>query len=96
MKRLDKEVACNGVGIPNMSATLVKRTDNICMYERWGSVWEVFRPNIIKKDTKLFGRVYDDDTEMYPVNEDFGKNAFCFSQKKYAEECYTKMAHKFK
>lgn len=85
-----------GVGIPELSAILVKRTDNVCFYERWDNVYEVFRPNIQTKGSKIFDTYFDDDTETYPGNEDFGKTAFCFSQKKYADECYNKLTKKFR
>lgn len=95
MKQLDKEVACVGVGITDMSATLVKRTKNVCMYARWDNVWEVFHPIIYAKGKVIFDTTYQDDTEIYPSNESFGDTAFCFSQKKYANACYTKMVKKF-
>jgi len=33
----------NGVGIPDLSAKLIKRTNTKAMYYRWDNVYEVFR-----------------------------------------------------
>ena len=95
MKRLDKEATILGTGIADLSATLIKRTKNVCMYERWDSIWEVFRPTIFGKGKKIFDRTYDEDTEMYPNNEAFGTTAFCFASKELAERRYNNMVSKF-
>jgi hypothetical protein len=88
MKQLEKEVQLRGTGIPGLSATLVKRKGNVCMYRRWDSVWEVFTPNIVKKGSMVFEKLYDDDTEVYVGTSDFGSTAWCFPDRKGAEKCY--------
>lgn len=91
MKRLDKVVPIDGTKIKGMTAALVKRQGNVCMYKRWDSVWEVFTPNIVPKGKTVFKKYYDEDTESYPNNENFGSTAFCFPNQKLADECYYNM-----
>jgi len=91
MKRLPDSLILTGIGFKNMTATCLKRTDHVCMYERGDDVLEVFRPNIIKKGTVIFDKTYDEDIEMYPINEDFGKIAYCYSDKEKAEKRYDNM-----
>lgn len=88
MKQLENKVKLKSVGIPGLNATLVKRDNNLCMYKRGDGVYEVFKPNITKRGTIIFGKIYDDDTESYPCNEDFGSSAWCYPNKKLADEGY--------
>lgn len=75
-----------GVKIPNLTAKLVKRTDTKAMYYRWDDVYEVFRIKI-EEPKEMFGKLYP-RREIYPGNEDFGKWAWCFSDKESAEKRY--------
>lgn len=79
--------ACfTGVGIPNLSAKLVKRTEKKAMYYRWDNVWEVFRIKI-KEESSVFGRTYP-RREAYPNNESFGVWAWAYSNEGEANKCY--------
>ncbi len=76
----------HGVGIPELSAKLVKRTKTKAMYYRWDDVYEVFRIKI-KEEASVFGKAYP-RREGYPGNEDFGKTAWCFNDEALAEKMY--------
>jgi hypothetical protein len=76
----------NGVGIPGMTATLIKRTEKKAMYRRWDDVWEVFRIKVVKEKT-IFGKTYP-KREVYPGNEDFGSTAWCFKDEILARQRY--------
>lgn len=94
MKKLPKKLTIKGTGIPNLKATLVERTDNICLYKRSDGAYEVFYPNIIKKGTTVFNKTYDEDTECYASTSDFGVTAWCFSRLEYAQERYIALKNK--
>ena len=85
-EKLPEVVAGFPVGIPDISAKLVKRTKKKAMYYRWDNVWEVFRIKI-NEPTSLFGRSYP-RREVYPSNEDFGRTAWCFSDEAQAHKAY--------
>ena len=95
MKRLDKVITLRGVGKPDIIATQLQRTNNVCLYERSDEVWEVWKPTIIPKGKVIFDTVYDDDTEMPPVNEDFGYIALCIADKKQALKRYNDWVQQF-
>jgi hypothetical protein len=82
----------NGVGIPQMTAKLIKRTDKKAIYYRWDNVWEVFRIKITEAG-EAFGKMYP-RREVYPGNEDFGKTAWCYSEEKNAWRMYNSMPDK--
>jgi len=75
-----------GTGIPNLTARLIKREGDICMYERSDGIHEVF---IVQKKEKrnIFGTWYPAH-ELYPGNEDFGKTAWCYTDRNLAEKRY--------
>ena len=75
-----------GTGISNLVSTLVKRSGDICMYERSDNVWEVFYVEI-KPAFTLKGKSYP-AREVYPSNEDFGDTAFSFNNLEHAEKYY--------
>ena len=77
------------IGIPQMTAKCVKRTDKKAMYYRWDNVWEVFRIKI-KEKGEVFGRSYP-KREVYPGNEDFGSTAWCFSNEQCALRLYNNL-----
>ena len=79
----------NGVGIPDLSAKLIKRTNTKAMYYRWDNVYEVFRV-FIDEEKKIFDTVYP-KRELYPSNDDFGKTAWCFNDVKVANRCYDEL-----
>ena len=85
-EKLPEVVTSFSIGIPNMSAKLIKRTKNKAMYYRWDDVYEVFRIKISEEDI-VFDRKYP-RREVYPGNEDFGSTAWCFTDKDYAEKRY--------
>lgn len=76
----------NGVGIPQMSATLIERTDKKAMYKRWDDIWEVFRIKV-SKEKSMFGKTYP-LREVYPGNEDFGSTAWCYKDEILAKKRY--------
>ena len=83
-------VQIRGCGIPKLTATKVLRNGKWCMYERWDNVWEVFRVQTAEEGD-VFGTIHP-AREVYPCNEDFGKTAWCYSNKDRAEQFYSKMA----
>lgn len=85
MKKLEKVIHIKGLGMP-MKATLLKRTKRKAIYVRDDKIYEVFRIQV-SPPTNMFGREYP-EREVYPGNEDFGKNAWCFNNKGLAEELY--------
>jgi hypothetical protein len=92
MEKLAKTEKIKGAGIPDLTATLVDRTNKKAWYVRSDGVHEVFKIKI-EKEKEIFGRHYPEQ-EKYPGNEDFGKWAWCFSGKnarKDAREYYNKL-----
>ena len=75
-----------GVGIPQLTAKLIKRTDKKAIYYRWDGVYEVFRIKI-EKACVLFGNFLS-RREHYPNNEDFGAIAWAYKDKDLAMERY--------
>jgi hypothetical protein len=71
IKTLPVTVRPKGTGIPGLTATLVKRTDEVAWYLRSDHYHEVF---LIKT-----GRTFDRTgmMEYYPGTNDFGKTAWC-------------------
>jgi hypothetical protein len=77
------------VGIPQMSAKCIERTDKKAMYYRWDNVWEVFRIKIAEAST-VFEKSYP-KREVYPGTEDFGSTAWCFSDEHNARIMYNNL-----
>jgi len=78
-----------GIGIRDIWAKLVKRSDTKAMYVRKDHVYEVFEIKV-RKPKELNGYKYP-RMEVYPGNEDFGHWAWCFTGKngyKKAKEQY--------
>jgi hypothetical protein len=71
IKMLPDTVRPKGTGIPGLTATLHKRTDQVTWYIRSDQYHEVF---LIKT-----GRTFDRTgmMEYYPGTNDFGKTAWC-------------------
>ena len=86
MNRLSDSVKLNGPGIPWLMATLLMRDGNTCLYERSDGVFEVFLVSI-SPETEAFGKSYP-PREVYPGNDDFGKTAWCFSNRDLAVKKY--------
>lgn len=91
MKKLDKTVTVRGVGVPGLTATLVKRTENICMYLRSDGYFETFIVRI-EPEGEIFGRPLP-EREVYPNNEDFGRTAYCTKSIEKAEKTYLRLTH---
>ena len=83
---LDEVVPIKGLGKNNVLSRLLKREKGVCLYERSDRVWEVFRPRV-KIPKVVFGKSYP-RREVYPGNEDFGDDAFCYTQKENAERMF--------
>lgn len=83
------EVVAISVGIPDMTAMLVARTDTKAIYKRWDDVWEVFHI-VIRKESEAFGKTYP-KREVYPGNEDFGKTAWCYKDEALAWKRYNNL-----
>jgi len=75
-----------GVGIPGLTAKLIMRTDKKALYYRWDDCYEVFRITI-QEASEVFGKKYPAH-ESYPGNEEFGKIAWAFKDKKNAIKRY--------
>jgi len=88
-EKLPDEVFPKGTGIPDLSARLLKRYKNLCLYERSDENYEVF---IVKTQeaTEMFGKNYP-AKEVYPNNEDFGYSAWCYHDKKEAEKKFQRL-----
>ena len=69
--------------------TQIARTEKKAMYKSDGDFYEVFIIKVRPKET-IFGREYP-QREAYPGNEDFGKTAWCFSNKKNALRKYEEL-----
>ena len=88
IQKLEKTVKVYGVGIPKLTAKLIKRTEkkrgiDKAIYFRWDGVYEVFKIKIKIEDGMKI--------EQYPSNEDFGNIAWCFNKLDLAEQCYNKI-----
>ena len=86
---LPEAVHPKGTGIPNLTAKLIRRKGNICLYERSDDVWEVFFVNVCPAGM-LYDKFYP-ERETYPGNEDFGNSAWCFNNRALAERKYDKL-----
>jgi hypothetical protein len=86
LQKLDERIKMNGVGIQNLHASLVKRTDDKAWYIRDDNVHEVFKIKIEEKQ-EVFGKTYP-RRERYPGNEDFGQWAWCFRKEENARYKY--------
>lgn len=75
-----------GVGIPGLTAKLIKRTDKKAIYLRWDDAYEVFRIKIAEA-SDVFGKSYP-RREIYPGNEDFGSTAWCYKDREMAMRRY--------
>lgn len=85
-ERLPETVDINTVGIPDLTASVVERTDTKAIYFRWDGYYEVFKVKI-DEPQEIFGRQYP-RKEHYPTNEDFGKIAWCFRDESLARKLY--------
>ena len=81
-KLLPKTVTVTGTGIKGLTAELIDRTENVCLYKRIDDVYETFIVNRREK-TEIFGKEYP-PMEVYPSNEDFGQTAWCIRDKERA------------
>lgn len=63
-----------------MTYTQIARNDKYAVYSRSrdGKVrdYEVFKITILKKGTKVFSKIVEEDTEQYPSTEKFGRTAW--------------------
>ena len=94
-ERLRDVVHPKGTGIPELTATLVKRNGRICMYERFDPedsmlAWEVFIVQYSEAEI-LKGNYSYPAREIYPRNESFGDTAWCFSVRENADRCYDRL-----
>jgi len=86
---LPEKVNPIGTGIPDLEATRLRRDGKLCLYERSDDVWEVFI--IQTMEETIFNGVTYPPHELYPGNESFGNTAWCFMEKKRAEQRYQKL-----
>lgn len=81
-----------GVG-RKITATKIKREGNICLYKRSDNTFEVFEVKTIASN--MFNDNNDDDIEneheVYPSNEQFGKSAYCYNNYSDAFERYSEL-----
>jgi hypothetical protein len=89
MERLPDLVRPTGTGIPELEARIVMREGDLCLYERSDDVFEVFYPNQ-QAEGEIYGKFYPAH-ETYPNNEDFGKTAWCFSEKENAVKRFRRL-----
>ena len=89
MVTLKNEVKLSSTGIPDLSAKLVKRSNDIAMYKRSDEVIEVSKVKVTPE-----GMVFDTfypERESYPSNEDFGNSAWCYRDQKKADRKYSNL-----
>ena len=89
LQKLPKVVNIKGIGIPDITAECIERTNKKALYERSDEIWEVFKVQI-SPAAEIFGRQYP-RREVYPGNEDFGKTAWCFNDENFARRKYNKI-----
>ena len=86
MKQLENEYTAH-----NRVYKLVKRTDKVAMFKSDDGVVEVFKIKILPA-TEIYGREYP-ERESSPSDEDFGKIAWCYTNRidlaelKYKQLC---------
>ena len=78
MDILQNTIEVKGTGLPSLTAKKLARKGDVCLYQRSDDVYEVF---IVKtrEEGEVFGRSYS-AREIYPGNEDFGYNAWCYNR----------------
>ena len=89
IERLPDEVQVRGTGIPDLTARLIERHNQLCMYERSDFVFEVFFVRV-QKEAEIFGREYP-TKEVYPSNEDFGATAWCYKDLEAAKKKFRRL-----
>lgn len=87
--KLPETVPVLGTGIPNLTATLVQRTNKVCLYERSDGCYELFFVQFHPEEV-LFDKHYP-AREGYPSNDDFGNTAWCFRTRKLAVREFNKL-----
>ena len=83
--KLPEIIKLRGIGKP-VFAKLIERTNKKAIYERDDQVYEVFRIKT-QKEGYAFGVKFKAG-EVYPNNEDFGKIAWCYTDKNLALKKY--------
>lgn len=81
MQKLEKNVKLRGVG-KNVTATQIMNDGSVYVYKRSDDVYEVFIAEV-RKEEEVYGVMYP-EREIYPSNENFGSNAFCYQNKQIA------------
>lgn len=89
MVTLDTTLKLTGLGQGNIQAKQIKRTNNICLYQRTDDIYEVFIPKVLPAGD-VFGKHYP-ERESYPSNEDFGRTAWCYKNLEMAEKKFNKL-----
>ncbi len=89
IERLPDEVQVRGKGIPDLTARLIERHNQLCLYERSDFVFEVFFVRV-QKEAEIFGREYP-TKELYPGNEDFGVMAWCCKDGEKAKRKFNRL-----
>ena len=87
---LPEVVHPKGTGIRNLTAKLISRKGNICMYERSDHVYEVFKVHI-RGETVFPSGTKTPRMEIYPGNDDFGNTAWCCGNRERAETRYNEL-----
>jgi len=85
---LPEKVKLHGVGF-RCFATLIKRNEDVAMYERDDDVIEVFFRKY-RKERNVFDKTFP-EAETYPCNEDFGFSAWNYLDMEKAEKKYNKL-----
>lgn len=93
MKKLPAIVRTKGTRFKENYATLLERSGNVCIYQREdGYDYEVYEIFSIQIETgrKVFGKTFP-ERESYPSNSDFGKTAWCITNRERAFEKYMEL-----
>ena len=85
-ERLPETMPMSGVGIKNLTAKLIVRSENKAIYYRWDGIWEVIRIRRVKA-SKAFGRDFA-AREIYPSSAEFGSLGWSVTSEKEARELY--------
>jgi|SRR3990172_11740 len=94
MKTLENtiELSKRELGSQNI-ATLIKRENNVAIYKRGISIFEVFKVREQKYSEQVIGgvNVIFEEKELYPSSEQFGNDAYCCSNLEQAEKRFEQL-----
>lgn len=91
MEYLNTTVKLSGLG-QAIESTQLQKHDNIYLYQREDNTYEVFTARVAQAGM-VFNVEYP-EREVYPNNEDFGKSAWCYTNKDQAIRKFNQLVEK--